>query len=550
LLDPLNAAIQRKNMNPSTDNLTPQDADPGIGGERRRLEISELRYRRLFEAARDGILILDAETAKIIDVNPFMLDLLDYPREHFIGKELWEIGVFPDKEQSKAAMRQLQKEKSIRFEDMPLKDKRGNAHPVEFVSNVYQEDHQQVIQCNIRDISERKRFEDQRKTHLASEQVLRMEAETSNHAKDKFLAVLSHELRTPLAPVVMTINAIELDADLPVKFREDLAMVRRNIDLEVKLIDDLLDLSRVTSGKLRLQMQHVSVHEVLVHAIHNSSSETSGKRLDIRQELHATNDRVTADPARLQQVFWNLLRNATKFTPEGGNITIRTSNFGNDGRLLVEVKDSGVGIAADNLPRIFDAFEQGDARTTLLFGGLGLGLAIAKAVVEMHGGTIIADSDGRGQGATFSVRLDTATSARTAEERPAANAATAARHESRAARVLLVEDHPDTAHTLGRLLKMSGYHVKMAHTVALALQLAAAEPFDVLVSDIGLPDANGYELMEQIRDRYGIKGIALSGYGMDDDMRKSREAGFVEHIVKPVNLAQLQAVIRRVTSSA
>jgi PAS domain S-box-containing protein len=180
-----------------------------------------------------------------------MLDLLDYPREHFIGKELWEIGVFPDKEQSKAAMRRLQREKSIRFENMPLKDKSGNEHPVEFVSNVYQEDHQPVIQCNIRDISERKRFENERAIYLTTEHSLRMEAETSGHAKDKFLAILSHELRTPLAPVVMTIHAIEADPDLPVKFREDLAMVRRNIDLEVKLIDDLLDLSRVTNGKRR-----------------------------------------------------------------------------------------------------------------------------------------------------------------------------------------------------------------------------------------------------------------------------------------------------------
>jgi PAS domain S-box-containing protein len=542
-------------MSTSHANFTPEDADPGQGpsgrtdGAQGQLEVSELRYRRLFEAARDGILILDAETAKIIDVNPFMLELLGYPREHFIGKELWEIGVFPDKEQSKAAMRQLQKEKSIRFEDMPLKDKSGNEHPVEFVSNVYQEGHKPVIQCNIRDISERKRFEDERKSHLASEQSLRMEAETSNHAKDKFLAVLSHELRTPLTPAVMTIHAIEVDPDLPVQFREDLAMVRRNIDLEVKLIDDLLDLSRITSGKLRLQMQPVSVHEVLAHAIHNSISAASGKRLHIRQDLHATNDRVTADPARLQQVFWNLLRNATKFTPEGGNITIGTSNPGSDGRLLVEIQDSGVGIAADNLPRIFDAFEQGDARTTLLFGGLGLGLAIAKAVVEMHGGTIVAASDGRDQGSTFTVRLNTAPQSM-AKQSPSPHHVPMGRQESRSCRVLLVEDHPDTARTLARLLTHSGCSVKTAHSVASALQLAAAESFDILVSDIGLPDATGYELMEQIRDRYGIKGIALSGYGMDDDMRKSREAGFVEHIVKPVNVVQLQAVIQRVTGSA
>lgn len=537
--------------NPALGDAAPRRGPPGLSQRtQRQLEISEVRYRRLFEAARDGILILDAKTAKIIDVNPFMLGLLDYSREHFIGKELWEIGVFPDKEQSKAAMRQLQKEHSIRFEDMPLRDKSGNEHPVEFVSNVYQEDDQLVIQCNIRDISERKRFADERETHLTNEHLLRMEAETSNRAKDKFLAVLSHELRTPLAPVVMTIHAIELDPELPIKFREDLSMVRRNINLEVMLINDLLDLSRVANGKLRLQMEVVSVHDVLAYAIRNSISETSGKRLHVRQEFHASNDSVTGDSARLQQVFWNLLRNAAKFTPERGNITIRTRNPDNDERLLVEIQDSGVGIAAEDLPRIFNAFEQGSSRTTLLFGGLGLGLAIAKAVVEMHGGTINAASEGRDQGSTFSVQLPTVRD-RIAKKAPAGpTSEPVALQASPASRILLVEDHPDTARTLSRLLTASGYDVKMAHSVSTALQLAAVETFDVLVSDIGLPDATGYELMEQIRDLYGMSGIAVSGYGMDDDMRKSHVAGFVDHLVKPVDIAQLEAVIRRVISDS
>jgi PAS domain S-box-containing protein len=513
-----------------------------------RLRVSEVRYRRLFEAARDGILIVDMPTRKITDANPFMIELLDFPRDHFLGKELWEIGVFRDKDESEAAMQQLHEKGFIRYENLPLQDRNGGCHAVEVVANIYQEDHQPVIQYNIRDISERKRFEDDRATHLTNEQSLRMEAETANLAKDKFLAVLSHELRTPLSPVVMTIHEIEVDPDLPVKFRDGLAMLRRNIDLEVKLIDDLLDLSRVTSGKLRLQMQSVRVHEVLRHAIDNSTSDTSSKRLSIHQEFHATNDHLMADPARLQQVFWNLLRNAVKFTPEEGNITVRTSNPGDNGRLLVEVKDSGVGIEPDMLPRIFDAFEQGDFRVARLFGGLGLGLAIAKAVVEMHGGMIIAASRGRDQGATFTVQLDTASESMS-KRIPAPDSLIMGKQEFRPCRVLLVEDHPDTARVLTRLLKGSGHDVKTAHSVASALQLAATEPFDILVSDIGLPDATGYELMEQIRDRYGIKGIALSGYGMDDDVHKSREAGFVDHIVKPVNFAQLEAVIRRVTSA-
>ena len=375
------------------------------------------------------------------------------------------------------------------------------------------------------------------------------QAETANRAKDTFLAVLSHELRTPLTPVVMTLASIEIDPDLSFKFREDLAMVRRNIDLEVKLIDDLLDLSRVVSGKLRLRLQSVRLHELLGHVLRSGASDASDKRLRVRQELQALDDRLDADPARLQQVFWNILRNAVKFTPEGGEVTVRTWNAEVSGRLCVEVRDTGVGIEPDMLPRVFDAFEQGEARKARQFGGMGLGLAIAKAVVEMHGGTITASSGGFGRGATFTVAFETGT-ARVAEG-PLAEAPRAAAEESSAGlRVLLVEDHRDTARVLANLLKQSGYEVTTANTAAAALRLAAAEVFDVVVSDIGLPDGTGYQLMAQIRDRYGTKGIALSGYGMEDDTRKSREAGFVEHVVKPVEFAQLEAVIQRVTGTS
>jgi signal transduction histidine kinase/ActR/RegA family two-component response regulator len=376
-----------------------------------------------------------------------------------------------------------------------------------------------------------------------AEREARAEAEAANRAKDRFLAVLSHELRTPLSPVVMTIPAMEADGELPAKFREELAMVRRNIDLEVKLIDDLLDLSRVTSGKLRLELQGVRAHEVLRHAVRNSVPEAQGKRLEIREVLGAADDALLADPGRLQQVFWNLLRNAVKFTPEGGEIEVRTWNRA-EGQLVVEVQDSGVGIPAEVLPRVFDAFEQGDVRMTRQFGGLGLGLAIAKAVVEMHGGTIRAASEGVGRGATFSVELQTSAAPKRAElPAPQEGTRVAA---AQATRVLLAEDHPDTARTMARLLAALGFEVKAANSVAGALALAAGERFDVMVSDIGLPDGTGYELMEQIRRRHGMKGIALSGYGMEEDVRRSREAGFSEHMVKPINVASLEGVLRRV----
>lgn len=375
------------------------------------------------------------------------------------------------------------------------------------------------------------------------------QAESANAAKDMFLAVLSHELRTPLTPVVLTISALEVDRDVPLKFRDDLAMVRRNIDLEVKLIDDLLDLSRITSGKLRLQLQVVRVHELLSHVLRSSVSEASGKRLRVREDLHASNDRSAADPARLQQVFWNLVRNAVKFTPEGGEVAVRTWNAGGNGDLCVEVRDTGVGIEPKVLPLIFDAFQQGEAGVTRQFGGLGLGLAIAKAVTEMHGGTITATSEGPDRGAVFTVALPTERAMSADESLDARSTSANGSGERPSLRVLLVEDHNDTARVLSKLLRGSGYEVTTANSAAAALQAAGSGPFDIVVSDIGLPDVTGYELMRQVRDRHGLKGIALSGYGMDDDLRKSREAGFAEHLIKPVSLAQLGAAIQRVTSA-
>lgn len=393
------------------------------------------------------------------------------------------------------------------------------------------------------DITARKNLERQRELLLAQEEALRMDAEAAGRAKDGFLAVLSHELRTPLSPVMMTIVAMENSPDLPFALREDVAMIRRNIELETRLIDDLLDLNRVTSGKMRLQVQPTHVHLALTQAMQNCASETLAKKLNVRLDQQADTDLVNADPARLQQVFWNLLRNAAKFTPEGGNIFIRTVRTG--GKVIVEVRDTGAGITRAFLPKIFDAFEQGDMGTARQFGGLGLGLAICKAIMDMHGGAIHAQSDGPGTGATFTVELP----AVSATDEALAVQSPDHYHATGQLRVLLVEDHPDTREVLARLLRASSFAVKTAASVEAALQLAAMEAFDIVVSDLGLPDGTGYDLMKQIRDRHGIKGIALSGYGMEEDLRRSREAGFLDHIIKPVNVSQLVAVLQRVVGS-
>ena len=380
---------------------------------------------------------------------------------------------------------------------------------------------------------------------LADERAARIEADVANRAKDHFLAALSHELRTPLSPVVMTMAAMEEDARLPPSMLNDISMMRRNIDLEVKLIDDLLDMSRVAAGKLRLHLAPIGVHDLLGHVFEICADDLESKRLDLVVDLGAEEDHVMADSARLQQVFWNLLKNAVKFTPANGTISVRTLTPG-AGRLVVEMRDSGVGISAGELPKIFDAFQQGNLKVGGQ-SGLGLGLAICKALVELHGGTIHAASDGADQGACFTVELATA---RPEEPEEEWNGPVPAMAVGERPRLLIVEDHEDTVEILERLLGSAGYEVTAARTVAGALAAAAAAPFDLLISDIGLPDASGLDLMRQIRERFGIPGIALSGYGMEEDINQSLDAGFLDHIVKPINLESLKAAIHRAVSPA
>jgi PAS domain S-box-containing protein len=384
-----------------------------------------------------------------------------------------------------------------------------------------------------RDITERKR---------AEEQLLeaKREAEAASHAKDKFLAALSHELRTPLTPVLMAVAAIDMSSDLAPELRDDITMIRRNVELEAKLIDDLLDLSLALSGKLRLDLQTVEVNEVVHHVCEICRPFVLEKGINLHCDLPDPSPFVKADPARLQQILWNLLKNATKFTPERGDISVTVSPT-IENRVRLQVRDSGIGIALDVLPCIFDAFEQGDADISREFGGMGLGLAITKNLVELHRGTIRAESGGAKQGSTFTVEFPLVSKNVNEQARPAESASAS----GETLRILFVDDNDDTAFVLSKFLTASGYVVKTAGTAVAALELASKEPFDIIVSDIGLPDVNGYELMKQIRAFYPIQGIAMSGYGMEDDLRKSREAGFSDHIVKPASLSQLERSIHR-----
>jgi signal transduction histidine kinase len=371
-------------------------------------------------------------------------------------------------------------------------------------------------------------------------------AAAMNEAKDRFLAMLSHELRTPLTPVLAVLSSLESqDPELQGRMGADLTMMRRNVELEARLIDDLLDLTRINHGKIELQRESMDLRQVVEHAVRTSCGEAiAAGRVQVVTELPAGDWRLWADGSRLTQVFCNLLNNAVKFTPEGGIIRVRLRREEAPPRLMVEVADTGVGIEPDLLPRIFDAFEQGEPGGTRR-SGLGLGLAISKVIVELHGGELGVRSEGRDRGATFTARLPVvlplAKEPAAAEESPSAPERVHPRH------LLLVEDHADTAEALADLLRGRGYQVTMAGSIAKALELANAPDgsrIDLVVSDLGLPDGSGLDLMRELSSRHGLSGIALSGYGMEDDLRKSHEAGFRKHLTKPVDVRVLEEAIR------
>ncbi|HVT02030.1 MAG TPA: PAS domain S-box protein, partial [Thermoanaerobaculia bacterium] len=486
------------------------------------LASSEARYRRLFETAQDAILILDEESGKIIDANPFVIDLLGYSLDELIGTELWEIGLFSDKDESKAAMEQLKEKGYIRYEDMPLETKLGKSVEVEFVSNSYMIGDLKVIQCNIRDITDRKwaeqaarisaerfRFlaesmplmiftatpsgdidyvnrqlteftgltgeevcksgrmgfahEDEVEEHARrwrqsmesgepfqhecrfrnSEGVYRWfltratamrdlagvvtiwvgsstdiddrksieenlvrqykESETLSRSKDEFLATSSHELRTPLTSILGW-SELLIHGDLDEKTQKlAIDSIRQSARAQSRLIDDMLDVSRLLTGKLELTSDMVDVAATLLLAIRAITPASTNKSIRIEKSFTHDAPRVFGDATRLQQIFWNILSNAVKFTPAGGSIGVRFSTVGS--HVEVEVSDTGEGISPDFLPRVFQSLSQEGASSTRQHGGLGLGLSIVKQLVEIHGGRVRAESDGPGQGSTFTVTL-------------------------------------------------------------------------------------------------------------------------------------------------
>jgi len=387
-------------------------------------------------------------------------------------------------------------------------------------------------------MTERRRIE----TELEQQKA---EVESANRTKDNFLAMLSHELRTPLTPVVSFLDILESDPERSEESSKALTTIRRNIDLERRLIDDLLDLTRIAKGKLVLEMKVMDAHEAITQAVELCRQDAAMKQLQVNLELRATDSYIAADSAKFQQIIWNLIKNAIKFSPEKGEITVSSQNQWRDG-LTITVQDQGIGIEPEAIGRVFDPFEQGDRSFRQRHGGLGLGLAISKAIAIGHGGSLVATSEGRNRGAAFRLTMKTTRRAVSPEK----GEAQTTEADRRPLRILLVDDHEDTCAALEKLLVRRGHRIVTAHNVESALEAARRDSFDLLISDAGLPDGTGADLMTRLRAVQPVPGVAISGFGMNGDVQKSLAAGFSTHLIKPITFEQLEEAIARTINGA
>jgi signal transduction histidine kinase/response regulator of citrate/malate metabolism len=402
------------------------------------------------------------------------------------------------------------------------------------------------------DITDRKRIEEALKHLLESEQLARSEAQRASRMKDEFLTMLSHELRTPLNAILgwsqILAAGIRPTAETT---RQGLETIERNARVQVQLIEDLLDVSRITEGKLRLEVRPVALCEVVDAALASVRPAADARQLKIQTVLDRESDRVNGDPSRLQQVVWNLLSNAVKFTPKRGRIRVLVERVHSHVALIVS--DSGEGIEPEFLPHVFDRFRQADQTTTRSYGGLGIGLSIVKHLVELHGGTVRAKSDGRGKGTSFIVelplRLQSSSDSAGGRRESGALAGLAAGEASLdGVTVLYVDDEPDARTLVQRILSDQGARVLTAESAAEGRQLMADERPDVLVADIGMPEEDGYSLIRTVRalpsDRGGsIPAAAVTALARPEDRRRALLAGFQTHVAKPVDVIELVATV-------
>jgi two-component system CheB/CheR fusion protein len=501
------------------------------------LRVSENRFRRLFEAAKDGILIVNPQTRKILDANLFMTELLGYAREELVGKELFEIGLLKDEQVSRAAFRELQEKHYIRYEDLPLETQAGERLEVEVIANLYQEDGDEVIQCNIRDITERRRLEAnlRRTTEQLSE---------ADRRKNEFLAMLAHELRNPLAPLSNCLQILNRIGSQDAAVQEVRGMMERQVKHMTRLIDELLDVARITSGRIELRKERIGLASLVNQAVETCRPALNDAGQELTVYVAPEPMVVEADPIRLKQIVENLLLNAIKYSDQDGRIELTLEREGSEA--ILRVRDSGVGIAREMLARIWDLFTQAEPQSQRSRAGMGIGLTVVQNLVRLHGGSVEVHSAGLGQGSEFTVRLPLAPGMPEVEVTAPLSPTELPAPPPLVRRVLVVDDNTDEAESLGKLLTLMGHEVRVVHDGPAALEAAAGFRPAVIFLDIGMPGMSGYEVARRLRHDVGgdqVCIVALSGYGTAEDHSATQEAGFDSHLVKPAGLEALQALL-------
>jgi PAS domain S-box-containing protein len=506
------------------------DAIVATGNRIYSLTGAEHPYRVYVERMQEGAVTVAAD-GLILYSNQRFADMVGAPLEGVISSVIH--AHLSSESWGKISAILLGAESVVKHESV-LRTSRGGQIPVNLTASKLALSDQNVICLVVTDLTLQKSDEELR---LAKEV-----AERANLAKDGFLATLSHELRTPLTPALMAVSALQRDPTLSPRVQTDLEMIRRNIVLETRLIDDLLDLTRITHNKLELLEAPLDLHIVLRNAVEVCFSAIRAKSIDLSLNLIANQAASVGDTVRLQQVFWNVISNAVKFTPAGGVINISTGNP-ESGQFEVAITDSGIGFDPADAEKLFESFRQIGPDVTRRAGGLGLGLTISRAIVKGHQGRIWGESPGLNLGATIHVQLPIRASAPllTSTGVPLSSEPVTA-----GLRILLVEDHEDTRLIFTMILGQKGHSVESAATAGQALVLAGQKAFDLVISDLGLPDFSGIELMTILRDRYSLRGVAVSGYGMDDDIQRSKSAGFDYHVTKPADPAKIDRLLTEV----
>ncbi len=506
-----------------------------LRGAQEQLRRNEARLQALLESVPDVITVINCG-GTILSESVAVKRVLGYEQEELVGRTLFEL-VHPDDLAGfycafSDVTREIGPTATVEFRH---RTRDGSWRRLEAVlGTLYERSEPAGMILTLRDLSGRRHELDRSSPEGSAH-------EAATRTRNRFVAMLSHELRTPLTPALLGIDALQEDSRFD-EAKPMLEMIRRNIELESRLLEEMSVFSQIAQGKLRLRLESVDAHAAVRNVLEICQSDLAARQIDVRLDFRAAESHVRADSTELQQIVWNLVKNAVKFSRQGGALTIASSNDASGG-LTLEFTDNGIGIDPALAPLIFDSFQQGDR---WVHGGLGLGLFIAKGLAEAQDGALTVFSEGRGKGATFRLALKTAP----AKEPPSPGEPREPALADKRLQILLVEDHDDTRTALESLLKRRGHAVLAAPTMRAGLTLAQECRCDLLISDIGLPDGTGHELMERLRvGQPSIRAIAMSGFAMQADIEQSRNAGFAEHLVKPVAFELLHSVIQKLATA-